>query len=117
MSFSVRPENVLFFEIENTCMKGFPCGHSCTITLSEGRKESILGLDGDKIYVLINSIAEYKIDGDISHFEKYKNIEEYWINYSHSKSHTYTSPIPEEILTRIFQEKLALNSAYDNRDT
>lgn len=100
MSFSITPSMVQRFEIDQLCMERYPCGHSCKITLSDGRERKT-GLDGDKIYVLINAIADEKIVGNDGHFDCYLNFT--GIAFP-GKKNNYSRPIPEDILSNIFKK-------------
>jgi hypothetical protein len=94
--FHVTPGMVKSFEISSLCMERFPCLHATKISLKEG-KEKNAGLGGDEIYVLAKALPKEKVKGFDGHFNKYQN-------FKGIDKYSYSRPIPEEILSRIFKK-------------
>lgn len=101
MNFNILPTSVLSFNIDKTCVEGlktrnaeiWPCRHSCTISLDDGRKETKL-LNGCRILILINAIHNDFITGsaDSHHFfDNYKD------------KIRLCKETPEQILTNLFK--------------
>lgn len=99
MTFNIQPSMVQKLEIDKSCKERFPCGHSCKITLIDGREKKV-GLDGDEIYALINVIANDKIVGNDHHFNDYKDFE----GDAFPGQPGYSRLIPEKILSDIFKK-------------
>lgn len=73
MNYTILPENIKTFEIDDLCTKKNPCMHCCTIIYNNGKQDK-RHLNANVISSAIENLGKDKIIGNHQHFPKSKTI-------------------------------------------